>query len=750
MRSAPAQRKRKQLSAADLPWKRVKTGFVSGAEDEVAGGLLDFEEVDDVQVITELDESGNKHFRFLVAEAEPEKETATPTAKPSSIKKRTKDTKAEQIRHEDDTASTSAQPDDAEPASGTADADQLLREFDFAHLPGYVPQSLHPALAHAMLELGFSKPTPIQRATFDIMLGADAVLKDIMGIAQTGSGKTLAYGLPILDQIFRQNARWPSKEQPRKLTALILLPTRELAMQVKTHLATVITNASSAGIDTKGKGKGPYPFANIVAVVGGISVLKQRRQLAVDRGIDIIVATPGRLWEMIDDDDDLARKIAALDYLVLDEADRMVQAGHFVELDKILDLTRRGNSSSISHDSSAPDVDIADQDKPDDQAFAEQSVRPNGNPRMRTMIFSATLSKDLQVNLSIPHLRNLRAIRKAGGSQGAIDDLLLKIDFRDPDPALINLSSMQGTVDTLQECFVDCMMTEKDLYLYYFLIRYPGRTIVFLSAIDGIRRLQPIFKALRMQVVPLHSGMQQKARLRSLEQFKANKHAILLATDVAARGLDVPLVDHVVHYQIPRSADVYIHRSGRTARAGREGVSLQLCSPDEKVAQRALLRSINKEKALVELPIEHSILETLRDRVDLARKIDSAQHKANKETHDQDWLRKAAKEMEIDIDSEESASDEPSDRGHRGSRIRKARGQAQQLQAELDRLIQQPLRIRGVSAKYLTSGSHAFVDDLLASKNHAAVLGLSASTAVGDVKARSRKEKPPREEAHHA
>ena len=130
--------------------------------------------------------------------------------------------------------------------------------------------------------------------------------------------------------------------------------------------------------------------------------------------------------------------------------------------------------------------------------------------------------------------------------------------------------------------------------MYHFLLRYPGRTIVFLSSIDGIRRLHPLLVLLGLNVVQLHSGMQQRARLKSLDRFKSATNSILLATDVAARGLDIPSVSHVVHYQLPRSADVYVHRSGRTARAGKEGLALQLVAPEEKQMQRLLMASLGK------------------------------------------------------------------------------------------------------------------------------------------------------------
>ena len=130
--------------------------------------------------------------------------------------------------------------------------------------------------------------------------------------------------------------------------------------------------------------------------------------------------------------------------------------------------------------------------------------------------------------------------------------------------------------------------------MYHFLLRYPGRTLVFLSSIDGIRRLVPLLELLELKVYTLHSQLEQKQRLKNLERFKSTPNSVLLATDIAARGLDIPSVDHVIHYQIPRSADTYVHRNGRTARAMRQGFSLIMCAPDERKVLRALLTSLGR------------------------------------------------------------------------------------------------------------------------------------------------------------
>jgi ATP-dependent RNA helicase DDX24/MAK5 len=183
-------------------------------------------------------------------------------------------------------------------------------------------------------------------------------------------------------------------------------------------------------------------------------------------------------------------------------------------------------------------------------------------------------------------------------------------------------------VSSLQESKIECIVKDKvcghldlqcasnsysqDAYLYYFLLRYPGRSLVFLGSIDGIRRIVPILQHLQVNVIPLHSQLEQKQRMRNLEKlanrnvlapqpdpvcrFRDSSHAVLIATDIAARGLDIPSVHHVIHYQVPRSADVYVHRSGRTARAKAAGFSLLLIGPDERKTIRLLLSSLGRQR----------------------------------------------------------------------------------------------------------------------------------------------------------
>ena len=235
---------------------------------------------------------------------------------------------------------------------------------------------------------------------------------------------------------------------------------------------------------------------------------------------------------------------------------------------------------------------IKSEDKLEEESEAEDTKEGVRAGELQTFVFSATLSKDLQKNLK--RRSRPKGTKKNQKPASTLDDLLLRLDFRDPSPAVVDLAPVGTVVASLKESRVDCLSSDKDAYLYYFLLRYPGRTLVFLSAIDGIRRLLPLLALLNVPAFPLHSQLEQRQRLKNLDRFKSTQNGVLLATDVAARGLDVPAVDHVVHYQVPRTADTYVHRNGRTARAMRRGFSLVMCAPDERKLVRALMHNLGR------------------------------------------------------------------------------------------------------------------------------------------------------------
>ena len=280
------------------------------------------------------------------------------------------------------------------------------------------------------------------------------------------------------------------------------------------------------------------------------------------------------------------------------------------------------------YDSAKPDSTFVDD-------FASATTRSSTVDRlpprenMRTFVFSATMSKDLQRNLK----KKGRKYKPGPAEDGmsSLDDLLLKLDFRDSDPELIDLSPEGGIVETLKECKIECMLAEKVRFVPP-CQRWADRCDVGYSPVSLLvevswshdrlplvdrwnsstasasrstrnQRRAAAFrhattsssKVSRSVSRSLHSV---QAKLKRFHRFKDQPNTILLATDVAARGLDIPSVSHVVHYQLPRSADTYVHRSGRTARAGQEGLAVQFIAPEEKQMQRLLMLNLAKGQSL--------------------------------------------------------------------------------------------------------------------------------------------------------
>jgi len=224
----------------------------------------------------------------------------------------------------------------------------------------------------------------------------------------------------------------------------------------------------------------------------------------------------------------------------------------------------------------------------------------------------------------------------------------------------------------LQLCHVKSVGAHKDAYLYYFLRRYPGRTIIFTNSIDQTRRLAQLLTLLRLPARSLHAKMQQRARLKSLDHFRGQAAAVLVATDVAARGLDIPLVEHVIHYDLPRSLEVFVHRAGRTARANREGLSFSLVAPrDEKMHAevcRALLspppedeeeeeegqeqQELQQQVSMTTFPVDLQELNAVRERVHLAGKIVGYEQEAGRQQASQSWFLKRAREADLELDED--------------------------------------------------------------------------------------------------
>lgn len=619
----------------------------------------------------------------------------------------------------------------------------------------WVPLGLSTRMLSAVARLGFSTPTAIQEVAIrEIMAG-----EDVIGKAQTGSGKTLAFGIPIVERwLEEEDEREEEREvagrstvgaegSGRRPLALVLSPTRELAKQLGDHLRALCEGLPSA----------PY----VCVVTGGLSVHKQQRQL---QRADIVVGTPGRLWDVLEGDMRLQETFTHINFLVVDEADRLFTAGQFKEAQDILDALDRRDPEASASGSEEDDyhgrVPAGDKKHTQHQQKQEQHKR-------QTLVFSATFDRDLQAKLFGSSSKRRPA---EASDETKMSYLMKSLKFR-RRPKFVDVNPVSRMADGLKEGLIECgamdkvsrvdilslavqcyaaqdipqrsrippppffftfiipfphslfvrhnmlmltVIVRQDLYLYSVLLLNPNRrSLVFTNSISAVRRLTPLLQNIDLPALPLHSQMAQKARLRSLERFAASSGAILVATDVAARGLDIKDVEQVLHYHVPRTADAYIHRSGRTARGDRSGASIILCSPDEVLPTRRLAGKVHAERGRREhviqtLSIDHKIAARLKPRVELAKRLADTVLAKEKAHGDETWLRNAASDLGVDYDSDELAAAE---RGGRGGGRRRKEKEAKQLSKAEMRSLRAKLRDElsrrvnlGVSEKYITGG----------------------------------------------
>jgi ATP-dependent RNA helicase DeaD len=364
-------------------------------------------------------------------------------------------------------------------------------------VPTFEQLGLGPDLVHALNALGYEEPTPIQRAALPPLIAG----KDLLGIAATGTGKTAAFSLPLL-----QRLGTPGKREPFSTSVLVLVPTRELAMQV------------AEAIHRYGQKLG----VSVLPLYGGQPIGQQLRVLK--RGVDVVVATPGRAL------DHLKRQSLLLDSLrtvVLDEADEMLDMGFAEDLEAILDATP---------------------------------------PERQTALFSATLPPRI-ASIAERHLRSPVHVKIA----------------KEKLPA--------GTGPRVRQTAYIVPRPFKAATLGRVLdVEGPTAAIVFCRTRTEVDELTVSLNGRGWRAQALHGGMDQTQRDRVLKQFKSHAVELLIATDVAARGLDIEKLSHVVNYDVPNAPEAYVHRIGRTGRAGREGVAITLAEPRE----HRLLRNIEK------------------------------------------------------------------------------------------------------------------------------------------------------------
>lgn len=359
----------------------------------------------------------------------------------------------------------------------------------------FLSLGLDPALADILSERGIQAPTPIQKEAIPLALDGS----DVMGLAQTGTGKTLAFGLPLIQQLLQN----PGRPKPKTVKALILAPTRELVNQIAQNLKPLAEGSP----------------LRVNLVVGGQPIARQINNLS--RGTDILVATPGRLIDLMD------RKgvdLSTVRFLVLDEADQMLDMGFIHALRKI-----------------APQL---------------------GKPR-QTMLFSATMSREME-ELSSSYL-----------------DKPFKVEVTPPGK----------TADKVDQSVIFLEEDDKLNALRKILEDDPqALSIIFMRTKHHAERLMKQLVKDGFLAASIHGNKSQNQRDKAIKDFKAAEINILVATDVAARGIDIPGVSYVINYALPNVSESYVHRIGRTARAGRDGQAISLCSPEES----SYLRDIEK------------------------------------------------------------------------------------------------------------------------------------------------------------
>jgi ATP-dependent RNA helicase RhlE len=363
---------------------------------------------------------------------------------------------------------------------------------------------LSPKILKALEKTTLKTPTPIQaQAIPHIMAG-----RDLMGLAQTGTGKTAAFGLPLLHRLLDIG----HPPGPKNVRALILAPTRELIGQIKDNFE----------VFTKGTA------VKITMVVGGASLFKQAQ--ALSKGTDVLVATPGRLIDLLERGD---VKLDQCGYLVLDEADHMLDMGFIHSLRKI-----------------AKHIPL----------------------KRQTMLFSATMPKDIS----------------------EIADTYLR------DPIKVQVAPPGKPVERISQGVHYIPNGDKARVLEEYLKKHPGeQALVFGRTKHGSEKLMKLLATWGFKVGSIHGNKSQNQRDRTLTEFRSGELDVLVATDVAARGIDIPTVRHVYNFDMPNVPENYVHRIGRTARAGMDGSSISFCAPAEMGELQAIEKLLKKPLPVV-------------------------------------------------------------------------------------------------------------------------------------------------------
>jgi ATP-dependent RNA helicase RhlE len=358
--------------------------------------------------------------------------------------------------------------------------------------------ALNKKILDAITAQGYTSPSPIQQKAIPAILDG----KDVMAAAQTGTGKTAGFTLPILERLLAGKAA-----APNKIRALIITPTRELAIQVSESVSTYGTNTTLTS----------------AVVYGGVKINPQMMKLR--KGIDILIATPGRLLDLYSQN---AVRFDQVETLVLDEADRMLDMGFIKDIKKII------------------------------------SLLPNNR---QNLLFSATFSEEI------------RALAK-----GLVNE-----------PIEISVTPRNTTVSAIKQHVIPVDKKRKSELLSYLIgSNNWQQVLVFTRTKHGANRLTKHLIADGIKSMAIHGNKSQGARVKALTSFKENKIQVLVATDIAARGIDISELPHVVNFDLPNVAEDYVHRIGRTGRAGKDGEAVSLVSADEFKQLSAIEKLIQK------------------------------------------------------------------------------------------------------------------------------------------------------------
>jgi ATP-dependent RNA helicase RhlE len=365
----------------------------------------------------------------------------------------------------------------------------------------FLSLGLRPELARAVSDKGYAAPTPIQAQAIPLILDG----RDLMASAQTGTGKTAGFTLPILQRLGQSE---PNGSDRGAVRALVVVPTRELAIQV--HRSA--------------EDYGKWLQLESAAVFGGVNINPQKSKL--QRGVDFLVATPGRLLDLASQN---AVDLSRIEVLVLDEADRMLDMGFIRDIRKLLALLPR---------------------------------------QKQTLLFSATFSDAIkQLAAGLLH-----------------------------SPALVEIGRRNDPVETVQQLIHPVDKSRKRELLSYLIGTNNWRQVlVFGRTKHGANRLAKQLNSDGIKTAAIHGNKSQNARTEALSAFKSGKVQVLVATDIAARGLDIEQLPHVINYELPQVAEDYVHRIGRTGRAGHQGHAISLVCGEEGGQLRDIERFIKRE-----------------------------------------------------------------------------------------------------------------------------------------------------------